>query len=114
MYHLSQGEAEDVEDGPGVSRLLSLAPSQSLCVNLEVTREMRGRRSYFSRSEGRPVCGTNYVVHSHLPREIFTSKTRRIEGIHKVKKVHHIRLSFQKHSDRIIQTIIILLMQTNI
>ena len=84
MYHVSDGEAEDVE-GEGVCRLGSQA--QSLCVNFEVTNEMRGRPSLFSVSRARPACGTNYVLQSHLPAQIFRSKNRRIEGLQKIKKV---------------------------
>ena len=84
MYHVSDGEAKDVE-GEGVCRLVSQA--QSLCVNFEVTNEMRGRPSLFSVSRARPACGTNYVLQSHLPAQIFRSRNRRIEGLQKIKKV---------------------------
>lgn len=88
MFHIEAGEAEDIEGGKRVAGLLSGARGGrgGLCVNLELTNEMREKQNCFSSSGLRPACGINYVVHSHIPREVFRSKARRIEGLQKIKK----------------------------
>ena len=86
MFHIEDGEAEDIEGGERVARLLS-GTRGGLCVNLELTNEMREKTNCFSSSGLRTACGTNYVVHSHIPSQVFRSKARRIEGLHKIKKV---------------------------
>ena len=87
MFHIEDGEAEDIEGGERrVTRLLSGAGG-GLCVNFELTNEMREKPNCFSSSALRAACGTNYVVHSHIPRQVFRSKARRIEGLQKIKKV---------------------------
>ena len=89
MFHIEDGEAEDIEGGKRVSGLLSggRGGRGGLCVNFELTGEMRENINCFSSSALRTACGTNYVVHSHIPRQVFRSKARRIEGLQKIKKV---------------------------
>ena len=86
MFHIEDGEAEDIEGGKRVAGVLSGARG-GLCVNFELTNEMREKPNCFSSSGLRTACGTNYVVHSHIPRQVFRSKAGRIEGLQKIKKV---------------------------
>ena len=79
MYHLSEGKAEDVEGA-------EVHQGESLCFNFEVTAEMRGRPSSFSLSPSRPACGTNFVLQSYIPPQVFRGRPRRIEGLQKVRK----------------------------
>ena len=81
MSHVSKGQAKDVESVPDL-----LNQSTGICLCFEVTNEMKANQSCFSQSVLPSVYGTNFVLHSHIPKQIFKTG-KKMEGLRKIKKV---------------------------
>ena len=82
MSHASGGQARDVESVPDL-----LYQSTGICLCFEVTNEMKANQSCFSQSSLPSVYGTNFVLHSHIPKQIMKTG-KKMEGLRKIKKVN--------------------------
>ena len=83
QFHVDNGKLEDIETGEKIENILN--KDSALNVAFEVSNEMKTIPSALSRSKVSCVYGTNYVVSSYIPKNIFCG-SKKFEGLRKVKK----------------------------